>query len=67
MKLTEQQIDRQLIHYEFIANLQNDTDMTQDCWRHDYENRFNYALKQNDPDYIDWFFRDFENEMEAAE
>ena len=65
MRLTEKQIERQLTHYEFIADLSND-DMKQDCWRNDYDRRFNYALRHNDPDYIDWFFRDFEQEMDAA-
>ena len=66
MKLTNEQIERQMAHYEFISELTND-DMTQACWRDDYERRFARALRHNDPDYIDWFFRDFEQEMETAE
>jgi hypothetical protein len=66
MTLTEQQIERQLTHYEFIADLTNE-DMKRDCWRSDYECRLAGALRHNDPDFVDWFFDDFEKEMEAAE
>ena len=67
MKLTDEQIERQMAHYEFISELPQDANMTQACWRDDYERRFACALRHNDPDYIDWFFRDFEQEMETAE
>jgi hypothetical protein len=65
MKLTEQQIERQLAHYKFIADLPEE-DMKQACWRDDYERRLAGAQRHNDPDFIDWFFRDFEQEMEDA-
>ena len=65
MKLTEQQIERQLTHYEFIADLSNE-DEKQECWRYDYEQRLALALRHNDPDFVDWFFNDFEQEMREA-
>ena len=66
MTLTQQQIQRQLKHYEFIANL-SQADMKQDCWRDDYERRLAGAQRHNDSDFVDWFFDDFEQEMEAAQ
>ena len=69
MKLTEQQIERQLTHYEFIADLPNSakSKWRQDCWRYNYERRLERAQRHNDPDFVDWFFDEFEAEMEAAE